>query len=201
MPAQRTTREEWIEAGLNALARGGADSVRVESLARDLGVTKGGFYGYFADREQLLTEMLDAWEQALLLQPMSVVDAEPGDGRRKLRRLFALASETGANLLDAELAIRNWARTDERVAARVIRIDNQRSTYLRRLFAGFCPDPRDIEGRCHLVLTLFVGNHFVASEHPGLTRSAVIAAATEHLLRDGSDPTPPWRKAASTTPR
>jgi AcrR family transcriptional regulator len=37
--------------------------VRVESLARALGVTKGGFYGHFDDRNGLLDEMLDAWER------------------------------------------------------------------------------------------------------------------------------------------
>jgi hypothetical protein len=32
----------WIEAGLTALARGGPDAVRVEALAAELGVAKGG---------------------------------------------------------------------------------------------------------------------------------------------------------------
>jgi hypothetical protein len=36
--------------------------VQVEVLARPLGVTKGGFYGHFADRNALLGEMLDAWD-------------------------------------------------------------------------------------------------------------------------------------------
>ena len=32
-------------------------------LAQALGVTKGGFYGYFADWDALLEEMLDSWER------------------------------------------------------------------------------------------------------------------------------------------
>jgi AcrR family transcriptional regulator len=54
MAIARTPRSRWIEEGLSALASGGPDTVRVESLARTLGVTKGGFYGYFADRGALL---------------------------------------------------------------------------------------------------------------------------------------------------
>jgi Bacterial regulatory proteins, tetR family. len=46
----RTPRDRWIEEGLRALAAGGPDAVRVEVLAQALGVTKGGFYGQFADR-------------------------------------------------------------------------------------------------------------------------------------------------------
>ena len=63
MPAiTRTPRSRWIEEGLRALAAGGPDAVRVEVLAQALGVTKGGFYGQFADRNALLEEMLDTWE-------------------------------------------------------------------------------------------------------------------------------------------
>src|SRR6266542_708937 len=59
----RTPRSRWIEEGLLALAAGGPDAVRVEALAQVLGVTKGGFYGHFADRNALLEEMLDSWER------------------------------------------------------------------------------------------------------------------------------------------
>ncbi|MGW4536011.1 TetR/AcrR family transcriptional regulator [Nocardia sp. NPDC004340] len=59
MGTAHTPKSKWIDAGLAALANGGLDAVRVEVLAKTLGVTKGGFYGYFADRDALL----DAWEQ------------------------------------------------------------------------------------------------------------------------------------------
>jgi hypothetical protein len=35
----RTPRDKWIEEGLQALATGGPDAVRVEALAKKLGVT------------------------------------------------------------------------------------------------------------------------------------------------------------------
>ena len=63
MALAQTPRSRWIDAGLEALADGGPDAVRIEPLARSLGVTKGGFYGYFDDRPALLDEMLDAWER------------------------------------------------------------------------------------------------------------------------------------------
>ena len=51
--ATRTPRNRWIEQGLRALADGGPDAVRIEALAQALGVSKGGFYGHFADRNAL----------------------------------------------------------------------------------------------------------------------------------------------------
>src|SRR5687767_11809425 len=127
MAQARTPRSKWIEEGLRALAAGGPDAVRIESLAKALGVTKGGFYGYFDDRRALLEEMLDAWERTMIDEAIERVESEGGDARAKLRRLFALASSRDVReLLRADLAIRDWSRRDKMVAARLRRVDNRR---------------------------------------------------------------------------
>jgi AcrR family transcriptional regulator len=46
--------DAWIEAGFKEIARSGVEGVRVEVLAKNLGVTKGGFYRRFTDRAALL---------------------------------------------------------------------------------------------------------------------------------------------------
>ena len=46
------------------LARHGIESVRVEVLARDLGVSKGSFYWHFRDRSELLEKLLAAAREA-----------------------------------------------------------------------------------------------------------------------------------------
>ena len=86
----RTPRTRWIDEGLTALGSGGPDAVRIERLAQALGVTKGGFYGYFADRDALLEEMLDTWERVVIDEAIERVEAGGGDARAKLRRLFEL---------------------------------------------------------------------------------------------------------------
>src|ERR1700761_5106017 len=64
MPAAaRTPRSSWTQESLRALAAGGPEAIRVEVLARALGVTKGGFYWHFDDRQALLEETLDGWER------------------------------------------------------------------------------------------------------------------------------------------
>ena len=54
-------REVWIGAGLAEIAKHGIDGVRVEVLAKNLGVTKGGFYRRFKDRAALLEGILRTW--------------------------------------------------------------------------------------------------------------------------------------------
>lgn len=177
----RTPRSRWIEEALRALGVGGPDAVRVETLAQALGVTKGGFYWHFAGRSALLEEMLDSWERVVVDEVIERVEAEGGDARTKLRHLFALAASI-PDLLKVELAIREWARRDKGVAQRLRRIDNRRMDYMRSLFAEFCRDEDEVELRCFLVLSTFIGGNLVAADHGDRTRAEVRSLAMTRLL-------------------
>lgn len=185
MALARTPRANWIEQGLRALAAGGPEAVRVEALAQTLGVSKGGFYGYFANRDALLTEMLDTWEREVTEAVIEQVERGEGDGLAKLERLWAVVSaiDTSAMGFMTELAIRDWARRDEGVAQRLRRVDNRQMGYLRSLFASFCPDENDVEVRCMLAVSLRIGEHLIAADHGGLSRPQVMGLAGKWLLR------------------
>src|SRR4030081_3888381 len=75
----RTPRSSWIDAGLQALAAGGPDAVRVELIAQALGVTRGGFYWHFPSRQAFLNEMLDMWEHRSTDETLERVEKEDGD--------------------------------------------------------------------------------------------------------------------------
>lgn len=183
MAKARTPRHRWIDAGLDALAAGGPDAVRIEPLAQTLGVTKGGFYWHFDDRGALLEELLDTWEHTLVDEVIERVDGEGGDARSKLQHLFALAGSGQARgLVRVELAIRDWARHDHRVSERLRRVDNRRMDYMRGLYSVFCRDADDVEARCLLSMTLFVGSHFIAADHGTRSRRDVVDKALTHLL-------------------
>jgi AcrR family transcriptional regulator len=183
MATVRTPRASWIDEGLKALGRGGPEAVRIEPLARALGVSKGGFYWHFEDRQALLGEMLDAWERRYVDEVIEVVDAVEGDARARLRRLFGLASASGGELLKVELAIRDWARRDKSVARRLRRVDNRRMAYMRSLFAEFLDDPDEVEARSLMTFSLFVGAGLVRADHPGRGKAGVLESALRSLTR------------------
>ena len=110
------------------------------------------------------------------------VEREGGDARAKVRRLFGLPSGRGRELLKIELAIRDWARRDKAVAKRLRRIDNRRMDYMRSLFGAFCPDEEEVEVRCMLAFSMFIGSHFIAAEHGLRTRRDVLSLALKRLL-------------------
>jgi AcrR family transcriptional regulator len=145
-----------------------------------LGVTKGGFYWHCEDRRALLDEMLDAWERISVDEVLERVEDEAGDARTRLRRLFALAAG-GDELLGIDLAVRDWARRDHAVAERLRRVDNRRLDYMRSLFGAFCPDEEDVEARCVLAFSLWIGNRFIAADHGARSRADVLRLALRRL--------------------
>jgi AcrR family transcriptional regulator len=181
MPAiTRTPRSEWIEAGLHALAVFGPGGVRIEALAQALGVTKGGFYGHFADRTALLEEMLDTWERRATDEVIERAERKGGDARIRLRRAGVLTFS--AELLPIDLAIRDWSRRDPAVAERLRRVDNRRMAYLRELFGEICHDQDEVEARSMLAFSLAIGHHFMAADHGRRSHEDVLALAADWLM-------------------
>src|SRR5215208_459842 len=177
----RTPRSSWIDEGLRALAAGGPDAVRIEPLAQALGVTRGGFYWHFGDRRALLDEILDAWERVSVDEMIERVESEGGDSRGKLRRLSAFAASSDEPL-KIDLAVRDWARREQTVAERLRRVDNRRMDYMRSLFGALCPGEDDVEARCMLAMSLWIGNHFIAADHGARTRADVVGMVMRRLL-------------------
>lgn len=179
-PPVRTPRTSWIDAGLRALAAGGPDAVRIEPLAKALGVTRGGFYWHFEDRDELLGAMLDTWERRSTDEVLARVEREGGDPRRKVRRAGMLTFSRA--LLPVDLAVRDWARRDPAVAERLRRVDDRRMDYLRSLIGALSPDADDVEARSLLAFSLAIGDHFIAARHGGRSRAEVLDLAMQRLL-------------------
>lgn len=181
MGATRTTRNRWVEEGLRVLAEAGPDAVRVEVLAKRIGVTKGGFYGAFADREALLTTMLDTWERESTDDVLAQVDSEGGDPKTRIHRAGMLTFENG-RLLPIDLAVRDWARRDPAVAERLRRVDNRRMGLLREMIGTFCSDADEVEARSLIAFCVAIGAHFLAADHGPRSRVEVIARAADLIL-------------------
>jgi len=80
-----------------------------------------------------------------------------------------------------DLAIRDWARRDKKVAERLRRIDNRRMGYLRNLFSAFSHDTDEVEARSFLAFSLLIGNHYIAADHGSRRRADVLELALKQL--------------------
>ncbi|MFT3727893.1 MAG: TetR/AcrR family transcriptional regulator [Terricaulis sp.] len=127
--------DAWADGALAALAIGGIETVRVAVLAEGLGVTKGSFYWHFKDRDALLAKMLERWRRRATLGLIERLDAAGANAEDRLRRLLRLPIKGKKSAFGAqvELAIRLWARSDERAQAALAEVDEIRLRYITKL--------------------------------------------------------------------
>nr|BBA73546.1 putative transcriptional regulator [Ochrobactrum sp. PW1] len=126
------SRQDWVVAGLRTLAESGIDAVRVERLAKTLGVSKGPFYWRFADRAELLAAMMEFWQRDFTIRLIEH-SAPLQTPRARLEELLneALAVKFGSiDVARLEGALRAWAAHDDTVSRAVCEVDAQRIEYL-----------------------------------------------------------------------
>ncbi|GCE10049.1 TetR/AcrR family transcriptional regulator [Dictyobacter aurantiacus] len=123
------TREDWIHAGLQALTASGVEGVKVETLAKELHISKGSFYHYWPDRATFLEALLADWEER---GTRGVIDAleKIASPHERLQRLFEISFSSEKRL---EAAIHHWANVDAAVAFRLSRVEEMRKAYITKL--------------------------------------------------------------------
>ncbi len=183
---KRLDREAWIAAAIDTLAREGIESVRVEPLARKLGVTKGSFYWHFKDRSALLTAILDYWEKVGTQDVIEFVETSGGNVES---RLLHLCDKAGAILgVEVEAALRTWATHDDLAAIAVSRVDTKRMDLLRDIFAEICPEPSEAEARSWLFYSLFSAEVLISDKARKSPRGELIRKCVELLARPDKNP-------------
>lgn len=148
MGARRKTPQTWIEAGLRALTVTGPDGLRAETLARDLGATKGSFYWHFKDVPAFQAAVLANWSEDMRTR----FETALSHGDTPVTRLRAL-SRVKPTPLDA--AVRAWAVQDP--AARKV------LTQVDKMILGVISD----------LMTQVEATH---PDFPGLVHAAMVSA-------------------------
>lgn len=175
----------WIEAGFKELARSGIEGVRVEVLAKNLGVTKGGFYRRFRDRAALLDGMLQNWSAGRIAAIEQQTSLDGATARDRLRALIRLYSERmNTEGMAVELAIRQWARSDEAAAAAVASIDAARLKNVGHLYRATGLPPEEADAQAFLFYCFIFGQSLLFLERGPRKRAQLIARSAEKLLDD-----------------
>jgi AcrR family transcriptional regulator len=171
---------DWIKAAARRLASNGIATVAVETLARDLSVTKGSFYWHFRDRAALLEALLADWEAGStepLLRRLHLAGEGP---RARLGRLSATVAAEGAGTLDP--AVRAWARHDRAAAETVGRVDQARLAFIAGEFRALGFAPAEAWTRARLFYLHLLGEHALAFDERGLPERLAEAARVLALL-------------------
>ncbi len=171
------TRDDWISAAWDMLGENGLDGVRVEPLARRLGVTKGSFYWHFKDRQQLMEALLDRWFSIWDDQMLPDMEeaANPAD------RIWALFESVLGRLTRGQtVSLRMMSHSDADVARRIDERDAQRLSFLTSQLVeiGFAPDEARVRGQVYQ--TIMTGEYLRSGGLP--LEERVARARSYHLM-------------------
>jgi AcrR family transcriptional regulator len=149
-------RDDWVRAAFEVLRTQSVDQVRVEALARQLGVTKGSFYWHFDDRPALLAAVLNTWNQWATSAIIARVEAKASGAKGRLEALFALIHGT-QGAAGMETSIRAWAANDAGARKAVKAVDARRERFVAGLLReAKLPGPLARE-RSHLLYLALIG--------------------------------------------
>lgn len=131
------SRQDWLRTAVEALGRDGLEGVRIDPLARALGVTKGSFYWHFRDRADLLDALIDLWEEETTW--LIVQASQAGSPRDRLLRFFQLISPARNYPSDREMFA--WARRNGQVRTRASKVELKRVSFIEQqlISAGVSP--------------------------------------------------------------
>ena len=177
--------DTWIRAGFAELARTGVEGVRVEVVAKNLGVTKGGFYRRFRDRAALLEAMLRDWSSGRIAAIEQQASLEGETARERLKGLTRLYSERmNTEGMAIELAIRQWARSDEAASAAVASVDAARLKNVALLYRATGLSSEEADAQAFLFYCFIFGQSLLFLDRSPRKRARLIARSAEKLLDD-----------------
>ena len=145
---KRVSKAEWLQTALDILKVEGIEGIRVEHIARKLGISKSGFYWHFKDLEDLKSQILEYWTHEFTEVVTSNRILSEEDPKKRLKLVMEMIVDHDLTALEVEM--RSWAKADPKISRRVFRVYRTRFDFLKGIFAelGFTGD--DLEMRTRL---------------------------------------------------
>lgn len=130
----KNTIQDWIDAARRTLVDEGIVGLKVDRLANRLGVTRGGFYHNFKDRDEFLDQIIQHWEESCRFLPKEPPPQKPAEAIDWFDRVVARLIESDGYDFHFDLAVREWARADKRAEWAVERADRERLETMQKFF-------------------------------------------------------------------
>jgi AcrR family transcriptional regulator len=151
----RLSAEDWLLGGLRLLADDGVAGVKIDVLARRLGVTKGSFYWHFENLPAFLTSLVELYIARSDQEVETFESNAPSDPRERLMYMMTRGSDPATWHL--ERAIRGWAYSNPRLGAYVAQLDVWAFDEVRRCFERLGFDGIDAQVRAKTLYYAGIG--------------------------------------------
>lgn len=145
---------DWLDIALQVVAEEGMSALAVEPLAKRMGVTKGSFYWHFKNRQELVSALLDFWENLELEYQNSLtgVHKDPAELLKMVLRVL-IEDSTNKRIL---LALSN-EQVDDEIKACYGRAVKRRIGLFSQIYRDFGFEKQDAERRAYILFFTYLG--------------------------------------------
>jgi AcrR family transcriptional regulator len=164
MATSRLAVDDWLHAGFAILAEEGLNALKLDRLCARLGVTKGSFYWHFANMKAYRQALIESWAQLRDEDRRDIEQMRDIPPRERLSHM--MASLVRPRQWALERAMREWARSDETVAAAVRSADRRLVKAVRQAFCDYGFDADEAELRANTTFAAGIGLLHLAGPTP-----------------------------------
>ena len=167
-------REIWLDTARQALIEEGTAGVEINKLAKRLRVSRGGFYWFFKDRAQLLDKLLEYWVQTSTVLFERILQVPGRNGMEEYLAMTNLWVDESDYDPKWDGAVRDWARTSERVRKVVQAVDSKRIAVLEQIFNDMGYKGKEANVRARVMYYHQVGYYAMGVQESRRERRALI---------------------------
>lgn len=179
------SEKDWVDAATEILIEENVRGIRIDTLCKKLGVTKGSFYWHFQSRGDLLKAILASWRRRMTLNIIQNLSNTAENSRARLHQLIALPRRSRSPAFaQIEQSIRDWSRRVEQVEEAVTEVDHIRFEYFYQLFHELGFDEKEARLRGYMAYTIMMGDSVLRHARTDID-SEKFADAAVSLLADG----------------
>lgn len=170
----KVTRQDWLNIARDVLVTDGVAEVKILGLSQRMGVSRSSFYGYFENRDDLLSALLDEWEVRNTAKIVAQCRAPARNITEAVCNFFQCFIDPSQFDRGLDFAIREWSRRDHGVRARVDVADAARLDAVISLFQGQGYGGKDAEARARILYFMQLGYHALELREPMALRMSLL---------------------------
>jgi AcrR family transcriptional regulator len=155
----RSTKEDWLNLALDTLVKDGIDQVKIQVMAKTLGVSRSSFYWFFKSIHDLQNQLLEYWLRKNTGPIIECAMRPAPTINRAVCNVFECWIDTNSFEPDLDIAVRYWGRHEPRIRSVLDEADRQRTDALKRMFIRYGYEDEEASTRARVLYYAQIGHY------------------------------------------
>jgi AcrR family transcriptional regulator len=189
MKRRRLSKDAWLKHTLAKIGEVGVRGIEIESMAKELNVTKGSFYWHFKDKDSLISEALSYWYESTTRSIGLSGQRNFKNPLDRLRYFFTLALSSRPDVPGGpiERALHEWARISELAAEITCCVDRERINLIAGAYVEMGRSDHEARRAATLALASIIGLNVLLRTRVERSQAEDVQAFSAIFLPENQD--------------